>query len=269
MDELEKILDEAVRRFENGDSMEQIRSFLSRNRVDAVEALLQEVAARVGISRDTLLFDTGDSYGKTRRKRPENTWAVMTGALLGVFSQIRRDEARLRKEPRTNGQMAGVSFRKSFGPKFKRATTLKAKAKVLNEEIRRTIERVIENKARRRYNHAANVYAATESRNVRLELQRQSKRDSGFQWVFIPVTSHGHLDECFGIQNKWYRIGQVPKLPFHVRCLHRYQYFKRLPSNVDSSQFGPTNITKEEQKEFRNEAARLETKRKQKARKSR
>lgn len=231
-DELEIILDRAIKMFEDGASIREIRNYMNSQKGGIAKHLIQEVADRVGITSDELKFDTGDSFGTTRFQRPRNTFELIVAAVIGLLILFRKDLTKVRKGLRRDSTIGGVKVGKKFYDKFTGAGTKKAKDKLLKQRFGDILNGAFKVKLFRRSGMISRRYLVNEARHAGNIVKRRINEGKGKRFMYIPNTAHGYLDQCRPYQGRYWEIDSgVPLPPYHVNCKHVVQYLDKLPKN--------------------------------------
>jgi hypothetical protein len=227
---VEKLINEALAMLEAGASISSINKFLNLHRSDIANELLAEVAKRAGITSEELESNTGESFGKTREQRPKATFDIMAASLLGLMILFRRDTAKVRKELRVNSTVAGVKTGKKFHKKYLALPTQKARDKLLNKRLGDILNGAFRVKLFRRSGMFSKRYIVTETSSVVNVVKLKIARVTGKKYLYIPVTTHGHSDECAPFEGRYWDVSSGVKLPpYHVNCKHVVKYMLELP----------------------------------------
>ena len=240
---IDAIIREAVVRFKAGAPITEIRAFLFDRLPEVRTSLLEDVAERLGVPVDELKFDTGDSFGKTRFQRPANTWATIVSAVVAAMSLIRRDVAKVRKDLRKNSTIAGQPVSATLWNRYDKAKTQKRKNAILGEGLGGWLNRGIGVKIFTRTGRISELYVKTETKHARERIKRKFRKSQGYKYIFIPITEHGHKDECRAFEGRFWAIDSGVALPpYHPNCKHVTRYFRELPKGKRIS--NPENIPK-------------------------
>jgi hypothetical protein len=228
-------MNEVVIMFENGASMREIRNYMESKQAGITRHMIQDVADRIGIPVDEFKFDTGDSFGETRFQRPKSTFGLIVAATIGLLVLYRRDVAKVRKQLRINSTIGGIQIGKKFFGKYTKAVTQKAKDKLLNVRIGDILNGAFRTKLFRRSGMLSSRYLRNEAMHAGNVVRQKRAELKGNQYVYIPKTAHGHMDNCSAYEGRFWEIGSIPLPPYHVNCKHVAHYLDKLPEHQRTS----------------------------------
>ena len=215
MDLIEQAVEKALAMWTEGYSLSDIRNWMKQQYQISDEMAIY-VADELGISLDEFYGETGRSFDLTRKERPINTAWIIAG-LVGSMLATANDGLR-------NGTAPVPGYVDAADESLTPITVKKS-------PLWKYLKQGMFKKALKFAKYKVNSYVRTEYSHAKATIERESKPKQGYKWVYIPFTEKGYRDECREIEGKWYEVGkdQLPMIPVHVNCRHRYEWHKERP----------------------------------------